>query len=88
MIETGLFDVDTLSSVVAESSSSVVTPMNTMIISETEQWVQPLASVLGPFLNIFSFAMVSFLFHAFLFCCTNQFFFFVAHFMLLSHWCM
>ena len=29
-----------------------------LLLSETEPWVQPLASVLGPFLNIFSFAML------------------------------
>ena len=30
----------------------------TLLLSETEPWVQPLANVLGPFLNIFSFAML------------------------------
>ena len=40
-----------------ETMNTIVT--NTpFMISETEAWVQPLASVLGPFLNIFSFAMV------------------------------
>mmetsp|Transcript_17618 Transcript_17618/g.50446 ORF Transcript_17618/g.50446 Transcript_17618/m.50446 type:complete len:176 (-) Transcript_17618:1843-2370(-) len=29
-----------------------------LLLSETEPWVQPLANVLGPFLNIFSFAML------------------------------
>ncbi len=33
--------------------------ISTMMVSETEAWVQPLANVLGPFLNLFSFAMVS-----------------------------
>ena len=32
---------------------------SSMILSETEAWVQPLSLVLGPFLNFFSFAMVS-----------------------------
>ena len=30
----------------------------TLLLSETEPWVQPLANVLGPFLNIFSFMML------------------------------
>jgi hypothetical protein len=30
-----------------------------MILAETEPWVQPLSLVLDPFLNLFSFAMVS-----------------------------
>lgn len=29
-----------------------------LLLSETEPWVQPLANVLGPFLNAFSFAML------------------------------
>lgn len=32
---------------------------SSVLISETEAWVQPLSNVLGPFLNFFSFAMVS-----------------------------
>ena len=32
---------------------------SSMVLSETEAWVQPLSLVLGPFLNFFSFAMVS-----------------------------
>ena len=31
-----------------------------LVVAETEAWVQPLAFVLGPFLNFLSFAMVSF----------------------------
>jgi hypothetical protein len=31
-----------------------------MLLAETEPWVQPLYSVLDPFFNLFSFAMVSF----------------------------
>ncbi len=43
----GVVDVNAL---VASSS---------VLLSETEAWVQPLSMVLGPFLNFFSFAMVS-----------------------------
>lgn len=32
---------------------------SSLLLSETEAWVQPLSMVLGPFLNFFSFAMVS-----------------------------
>jgi YggT family protein len=39
------------------TSSSFVS--NTLIIAETEPWVQPLASVLDPFLNFMSFAMLT-----------------------------
>ncbi|KAL7529377.1 hypothetical protein ACHAXR_002936 [Thalassiosira sp. AJA248-18] len=31
---------------------------SSMLLSETEAWVQPLSLVLGPFLNLFSFAML------------------------------
>ena len=46
MIDNSLLDI-------ASSTST-----SSMMLSETEAWVQPLANVLGPFLNIFSFAMV------------------------------
>ena len=46
MIDNSLLDI------VSSTSTS------SMMLSETEAWVQPLANVLGPFLNIFSFAMV------------------------------
>lgn len=46
MIDNSLLDI------VSSTSTS------SMMLSETEVWVQPLANVLGPFLNIFSFAMV------------------------------
>ena len=42
-------NVDALVNVVSSS----------VLLSETEAWVQPLSLVLGPFLNFFSFAMVS-----------------------------
>jgi hypothetical protein len=32
---------------------------SSMMLAETEPWVQPLSLVLDPFLNLFSFAMVS-----------------------------
>ena len=32
---------------------------SSVLLSETEAWVAPLSNVLGPFLNFFSFAMVS-----------------------------
>ena len=31
-----------------------------IMVSDTEAWVQPLATILGPFLNLFSFAMVGY----------------------------
>ena len=47
---TSAMDVNALLNVVVSSS---------VLLSETEAWVQPLSAVLGPFLNFFSFAMVS-----------------------------
>ena len=46
---TSAVDVDALANLVSSS----------VLLSETEAWVQPLSAVLGPFLNFFSFAMVS-----------------------------
>ena len=46
---TSAMDVNALLNVVSSS----------VLLSETEAWVQPLSDVLGPFLNFFSFAMVS-----------------------------
>mmetsp|Transcript_31728 Transcript_31728/g.36441 ORF Transcript_31728/g.36441 Transcript_31728/m.36441 type:complete len:169 (-) Transcript_31728:57-563(-) len=46
----GLLDVELVPSIVAATPS--------LMISETEAWVRPFAAVLGPFLNIFSFAML------------------------------
>jgi len=43
------------------TSSAITSSSASLLISETEPWVQPFASVLGPFLNIFSFAMASIL---------------------------
>ena len=53
----GLINIDAMESV-SNAVTSVVQTAPTMMISETEPWVQPLAAVLGPFLNILSFAMV------------------------------
>lgn len=39
-------------------STSDAFAATSLMISETEPWVQPFASVLGPFLNLFSFAML------------------------------
>ena len=39
--------------------SAAIDAAPTIMISETEAWVKPLSQVLGPFLNLFSFAMVS-----------------------------
>mmetsp|Transcript_28062 Transcript_28062/g.42799 ORF Transcript_28062/g.42799 Transcript_28062/m.42799 type:complete len:157 (+) Transcript_28062:117-587(+) len=35
-----------------------VDAVSSLMLAEVEPWVQPLASVLGPFLNLFSFAML------------------------------
>jgi len=51
MLESALsIDMDTVTTVMSAAPS--------MMLSETEPWVQPLMNVLGPFFNIFSFAMV------------------------------
>jgi hypothetical protein len=34
------------------------TVASSLLLAETEPWIQPLALVLDPFLNLFSFAMV------------------------------
>ena len=39
--------------------SAAIDAAPTIMISETEAWVKPMSQVLGPFLNLFSFAMVS-----------------------------
>jgi len=44
-------DMDTVANLMNSAPS--------MMLSESEPWVKPLSQVLGPFLNIFSFAMVS-----------------------------
>jgi len=40
------------------TSDAIVTAASSLMVAETETWVQPLASVLGPFFNLFSFAML------------------------------
>ena len=37
---------------------SSVHAASSLLLAETEAWVEPLSTVLGPFLNIFSFAML------------------------------
>mmetsp|Transcript_16040 Transcript_16040/g.30276 ORF Transcript_16040/g.30276 Transcript_16040/m.30276 type:complete len:205 (+) Transcript_16040:256-870(+) len=44
-------NVDTIHSLLATSSPSI-------LLSETEPWVKPMSQILGPFLNLFSFAML------------------------------
>jgi len=57
MIDNGM--IESLSNVITTTTTtSVVDPSTLMVATETEPWVQPLANVLGPFLNIFSFAML------------------------------
>jgi len=43
-------DVDTIANAISSAPS--------ILLSETEPWVKPLYQILGPFLNIFSFAML------------------------------
>jgi len=40
------------------ADASILLQSSALLLSETEPWVQPLANVLGPFLNVFSFAML------------------------------
>jgi len=40
------------------AESAIVSISSSILISETGPWVQPFASILGPFLSIFSFAML------------------------------
>lgn len=51
--------LDAVSSLNVQSSDVIGLVSSSMVLSETDPWVQPLALVLGPFLNLFSFAMVS-----------------------------
>ncbi len=56
--------VDTIDYYLATSNirgGGVMLASSSIILSETEAWVQPLSIVLGPFLTFFSFAMVSYL---------------------------
>lgn len=52
--------VDMLHSGIDNNVSTILNDVPSIMISETEAWVQPLATILGPFLNLFSFAMVGF----------------------------
>ena len=47
--------VSTSSHVASIHAIQQVVSSSSMVISETEAWVQPLSAVLGPFLNFFSF---------------------------------
>ena len=47
-----------MSTVVSPEYASAVAVSSALLLAETEPWVQPLAFVLGPFLNFISFAMV------------------------------
>mmetsp|Transcript_27747 Transcript_27747/g.58933 ORF Transcript_27747/g.58933 Transcript_27747/m.58933 type:complete len:187 (+) Transcript_27747:138-698(+) len=42
----------------ASDTTADILASSSIILSETEAWVQPLSLVLGPFLNFFSFAML------------------------------
>ena len=44
------------------AATGMIASSSSMLLSETEAWVQPLSLVLGPFLYFFSFAMVSMFF--------------------------
>lgn len=52
--------IDTLNLAVHENAGidGMMLTSSSIILSETEAWVQPLSLVLGPFLTFFSFAMV------------------------------
>eukprot|EP01082_Thalassiosira_pseudonana_P011190 g10702.t1 g10702 contig4:2375383-2376001(+) len=50
--------LDAVSSLNVQSSDVIGLVSSSMVLSETDPWVQPLALVLGPFLNLFSFAML------------------------------
>ena len=47
-----------MSTVVSPEYASTIAVSSGLLLAETEPWVQPLAFVLGPFLNFISFAMV------------------------------
>jgi hypothetical protein len=49
---------DMLHSGIDITISTALNDVPSIMLSETEAWVQPLATILGPFLNLFSFAMV------------------------------
>mmetsp|Transcript_20118 Transcript_20118/g.24037 ORF Transcript_20118/g.24037 Transcript_20118/m.24037 type:complete len:175 (+) Transcript_20118:88-612(+) len=57
-----MFDVsmapDVMNHVEHVSSALITSSSSSILLSETEPWVKPFASVLGPFLSIFSFAML------------------------------
>ncbi|VEU39808.1 unnamed protein product [Pseudo-nitzschia multistriata] len=48
----------TIASSVAESVGVAISSGSGMLLAETEAWVKPTATVLGPFLNFMSFAML------------------------------
>jgi hypothetical protein len=60
LIEMNMMDPVTASALLMdmETVSTVINTVPSLMLSETESWVQPLSQVLGPFFNLFSFAMV------------------------------
>ena len=52
-------NIGDMSSSTTSDTVGMMASSSSMLLSETEAWVQPLSFVLGPFLNFFSFAMVS-----------------------------
>ena len=58
-------DPTIISDISSSWSSSLMYQSSPLILAETEQWVQPLSTILGPILNLMSFSMVCF--------CRNRF---------------
>lgn len=46
-------------STVVDTTASIAAASNSLLLAETEAWVQPFASFLDPFLNLMSFAMLA-----------------------------
>lgn len=59
MMTSDLSDIITTTAAAATNANDVVASnMNSLLIAETEAWVQPVVTFLDPFLNIMSFLML------------------------------
>ncbi|GFH46769.1 hypothetical protein CTEN210_03243 [Chaetoceros tenuissimus] len=58
MTPTSTFSQLNLAPIDTDTLNTIVNNAPSMMLSETEPWVEPLSQILGPFFNIFSFFML------------------------------
>ena len=59
MTPTSTFSQVNMAPIDTDTFNTIVNNAPSMMLSETEPWVEPLSQILGPFFNLFSFFMVS-----------------------------